>query len=70
MNKDLDSLRSEFQRGMRVKLIHMDDMQAPVSGTLGTIRGVDDLGNILMAWDSGSTLSLIFGEDEFEIVSK
>lgn len=70
MNKDLDSLRSEFQRGMRVKLIHMDDMQAPVSGTLGMIRGVDDLGNILMAWDSGSTLSLIFGEDEFEIVSK
>lgn len=39
-------------------LKQMDDIQAPPFGTLGTVRGVDGIGNILVQWDTGSTLSV------------
>jgi len=41
----------------------MDDVQAPPVGTKGTVRGVDDIGSIMVAWDNGSGLSVAYGED-------
>jgi len=41
----------------------MDDPQAPPIGTKGTVLGVDDIGSIMVAWDSGGSLSVIYGED-------
>jgi len=29
----------------------------------GTVVGVDDIGSIMVRWDSGSSLSVAFGED-------
>ena len=46
----------------------MDDIQAPPSGTFGTVLGIDDIGMILVKWDNGSTLSLIPEEDKFKII--
>lgn len=43
----------------------MDDSQAPPPGTKGTVAYVDDIGQIGVKWDSGSSLSLIPGEDSF-----
>lgn len=55
----LAMLRNAFPKGMRVKLLSMDDPQAPPAGTEGTIIGVDDMGSILVHWDNGSSLSII-----------
>ncbi len=33
----------------------MDDIQAPPVGTKGTVRGVDDIGSIMVSWDNGSS---------------
>lgn len=41
----------------------MDDVQAPPAGTLGTVTGVDDTGSLLMSWDNGSGLNVVYGED-------
>ena len=41
----------------------MDDIQAPVIGTKGTVTGVDDIGLVMVSWDTGSSLSVVFGED-------
>ena len=41
----------------------MDDVQAPPVGTKGTVLGVDDTGSLLMRWDTGSSLNVIYGED-------
>ena len=30
----------------------------------GTVRGVDDSGSIMVAWDSGGSLNVLFGVDE------
>lgn len=39
----VERLRKEYPVGARVRLIKMDDHQAPPVGTLGTITGVDDM---------------------------
>ena len=59
----IDALRKEFPKGTRVELVQMDDPQAPPIGTKGTVRGVDDMGSIMVRWDTGSGLSVAYGED-------
>ena len=59
----VDRLRREYPIGCRVELIKMDDIQAPPIGTRGTVRGVDDIGSIMVRWDNGSSLSVAYGED-------
>ena len=44
----------------------MNDPYAPVeSGIRGTVRYVDDAGQVGVSWDNGRSLSLIPGEDSF-----
>ena len=59
----LQALRERFPRDARVELLKMDDPQAPPIGTKGTVRGVDDIGSIMVAWDNGCGLSVTYGED-------
>ena len=59
----IEALRKEFPKGTRVELVQMDDPQAPPIGTKGTVRGVDDMGSIMVRWDTGSGLSVAYGED-------
>lgn len=59
----LQALRERFPKGTRVELVKMDDPQAPPVGTKGTVLGVDDIGSIMVAWDSGCGLSVVYGED-------
>ena len=46
------ALKEKYPKGTRVELVRMDDCQAPPIGTRGTVRGVDDAGSILVAWDT------------------
>ena len=57
MNK-VDFLRKMYPKGTRVELHHMDDPFAPPSGTKGTVTWVDDIGQIHVNWDNGSSLAL------------
>ena len=59
----LEKLRKEYSPGSRVELIRMEDIQAPPTGTRGTVIGVDDIGSIMVSWDNGSSLSVVYGED-------
>lgn len=61
--EELEALRKRYTPGTRVELVHMDDVQAPSAGTLGTVTGVDDTGSLLVNWDNGSGLNVIYGED-------
>lgn len=65
---EIQKIKEKYRVGMRVRLLIMEDMQAPPIGTEGTVRGVDDIGSIMVAWDTGLSLSLIPDEDEFEII--
>lgn len=59
----VEKVRKEYPVGSRVELVRMDDMQAPPIGTKGTVRGVDDTASILVRWDNGSSLNVVYGED-------
>lgn len=60
----LHHLREKYPVGCRVELLRMDDIQAPVIGTKGTVIGVDDIGSIMVSWDTGSNY-LLFMEKTF-----
>lgn len=61
--EQVELLRQQYPNGTRVELLQMDDQQAPPIGTLGTVYGVDDTGSLLVNWDNGSGLNVIFGVD-------
>ena len=56
-------IRTQYPVGCRVELVRMDDPQAPPVGTKGTVRYVDDIGSLGVAWDNGSSLQVVYGED-------
>ena len=59
----VERIRRDYPAGTRVELVRMDDAQAPLAGTLGTVLSVDDTGSLLMRWDNGSGLNVVYGED-------
>ena len=66
--KTVERIRAQYPVGTRVRLLSMDDLQAPPIGTEGTVLGVDDAGHIMMSWDSGGSLNLVYGVDRFQTV--
>ena len=59
----LRQLQAEFPTGTRIELVSMDDPQAPPVGTKGTVRLVDAIGSLVVDWDNGSGLNVVYGED-------
>ena len=69
--KQVEMLRNQYLPGTRICCDGMPDDPRPIeSGTLGTVVGVDDAGQIMMKWDNGRTLSLIPGVDSFHTVEQ
>ena len=63
-NKEIvEKVRREYPAGTRVELVRMGDCQAPPLGTLGTVTGVDDTASLMVDWDNGSGLNVVYGED-------
>ena len=61
--RNIQFLKDLYPAGTRVKLVEMNDIQAPPIGTLGTVMYVDDIGTIHIKWDNGSTLGAAYTED-------
>lgn len=69
--QQVENLRERYPVGARVVLHHMDDPYAPIPpGTKGTVTYVDDMGQIGVNWDTGSSLALVPGSDSFSMVSE
>lgn len=63
-NKEIvEMIRRQYPKGCRVELVRMDDVQAPPVGTKGTVIGVDDTANVMVKWDNGCGLNVVYGED-------
>ena len=61
--EQIELVRRQYPAGARIRLVQMDDPQAPPIGTEGTVTGVDDTGSILVDWDNGSGLNVVHGEE-------
>lgn len=68
--KELEKIRQEYPVGAKIKLIHMDDEQAPPAGTIGEVMFVDDVGSVHVKWQNGSSLALIPEVDSFKVIKK
>ncbi len=63
--EELGTLREKYPPGCRVELVKMDDPYREMPpGLRGVVTGIDDSGSIHVAWQNGSSLAVIFGEDE------
>jgi len=61
----VESVRLRFPAGTRVELVRMNDPYSKLKpGDRGTVEFVDDIGTIFCSWDRGSSLGVVFGEDE------
>lgn len=59
-----------YPPGTRIELAHMEDPYSPVpDGMRGTVKFVDDSGQIHMNWDNGRTLPLNSDEDSFRTLT-
>lgn len=54
-----EELIRKYPIGCKVKLLHMDDLYAPPIGSIGTVKGVDDLNSILVQWENHGRLSIL-----------
>ena len=59
----VERVRREYSAGTIVELVKMDDPQTPPAGTLGEVLGVDDTASLIMRWQNGSGLNVVYGED-------
>ena len=63
LRETVERIRKQYPVGCRVELLRMGALQAPPVGTKGTVRYVDDIGSLGVAWDNGSSLQVVYGED-------
>ena len=62
--KTVERLRKTYPVGCRIVLDEMDDPYTKIPvGAQATCKGVDDAGDILCAWDMGSSLKVAYGAD-------
>ena len=64
----IERLKETYPEGTRVELVAMSDTYAQPKGTQGTVTGVDDIGSLLVKWDNGSSLNVLYGEDMVRII--
>ena len=69
-HEELIDLRSRYPKGSRVKLVSMNNPYCRdlKPGMQGTVMHVDDIGTIHVAWDCGSSLGMVYGEDSCTLV--
>ena len=68
MKQEIEEIKKMYLAGTKIQLIKMYDIQAVPPYTIGVVDYVDDIGTIHMKWQTGSSLGLIYGKDEFEII--
>ena len=62
--EDVEQVRRAYPPGTRISVVRMDDPQAPPPGTIGKVIGVDDTASLLVEWQTGSSLNVLYGIDQ------
>ena len=64
--KEVEQIKRDYPIGTRIKLEHMNDSMHPVpDGVRGSVRFIDDAGQLHMDWDNGRSLAVIPNVDKF-----
>ena len=64
-----DLMKNQLE-GKRIELVSTSDPYTNLkAGDRGTVEFIDDMGTIHVAWDNGSMLGLVPGEDQYIILN-
>ena len=66
--EEVKKLKEIYPKGTQIRLLRMNGEEQMPYGLQGTVRLVDDIGQIHISWENGSSLPVNTEEDEFEIV--
>ena len=66
--EQIERLKERYPAGTVVRLGQMEGEHQMPSGMEGKVIGVDDIGQIHVEWENGSTLALNVEEDDFTVV--
>ncbi len=65
-NMNVEQIKAEYPAGTKIELINMDGESRVSPGMKGEVMGVDDIGQIHMTWENGSSLALNTEVDSFK----
>ena len=64
----LEQLRKQYPKGTKLQMITMRNEKYPVPpGTVGEVTHIDDMGNIHICLQNGSSLAIIPEVDSFRV---
>ena len=66
----VDEIKEQYPVGSRIELINMEGEMEMYAGLKGTVTSVDDIGQIHMKWDNGSSLALNKDVDSFKQIDE
>lgn len=67
----LRRLKETYPAGTRVEIVYMDNPYTKLTpGLKGTVKVIDDMGTIFVAWDNGSGLGVAYGVDSIRKVNE
>lgn len=66
--EQIERLKERYPAGTVIRLGQMEGEHQMPSGMEGKVIGVDDIGQIHVEWENGSTLALNVEEDDFSVV--
>lgn len=61
-------IKKKYPVGTRIQLDHMEGERDMPDGLCGTVKFVDDQGQLHMRWDNGRSLTLVTTVDDFHIL--
>ena len=65
----LEQLRKQYPKRTKLQMITMRNEKYPVPpGTFGEMTHIDDIGNIHVRWQNGSSLAIIPEVDSFKVL--
>ena len=68
--EEVERIKEQYPEGTPIRLYSMEGEQTVPPGSRGVVDHVDDIGQIHMKWENGSSLALIVEEDRFDIITQ
>ncbi len=68
--EEIERIKAEYPKGTPIRLYSMEGEQTVPPGCRGIVDHVDDIGQIHMKWENGSSLALNVEKDHFYIITQ
>jgi hypothetical protein len=65
---EVERIKATYKKGAKVRLRNMYGEPQMPAGLKGKVEFVDDIGQIHVRWENGSSLALNKGVDSFELI--